>query len=347
MAYVAHRYAEAVTYLHQLSTAYPDALYRDNALFWLGKAQEKQQKKGEAIAIYRLLALHYPFTYHGHRAAVHLQRLAPKEKSPSLNASLGSADHALQLSKTALSEEMRFHLERVEELSALRFFEDSHAEILVLISLFPEGAAYKFLLGQLYFQAGFYLESIRISNAVLRDIPLEKRLRLPRDFWHLLFPRLYWSQIQAAGAEHNIDPYLILAVIRQESAFQRYALSRSNAHGLMQLIPSTGRSLYQDLKGGSLGNDDQLFEPALNIALGTLYLKQLLKRYDGNLILALASYNAGMGRVRQWRQQISEHDWDEFIEDIPFTETRGYVKSVLRNYHVYQKLYGGSAERKG
>lgn len=341
MEYSVRHYTQAAAHFQKFISTYTESSYRDNALFWLGKIQEKQNKKTEAIATYRLLVQQYFYTYHGYRAEVHLKRLVPDTTSSVNHTS--SLEDPLVLNRSMLSDEIRFHLSRAEELSLLRFYEDCREEIQFLTQLLPGTAQAQFQLSQLYFRCGFYLESIRMLNVALNNMTLETRLALPSTFWNLMFPRLYWSQIQRVAAEQNIDPYLVLSVIRQESAFQRYALSRADARGLMQVIPSTGRELYRKLHGESL-RSDQLFEPELNITLGTLYLTRLLRLYDGNLVLALASYNAGMGRVRQWRQKISERDWDEFVENIPFTETRGYVKNVLRNYHAYQKLYGSGQE---
>ena len=123
------------------------------------------------------------------------------------------------------------------------------------------------------------------------------------------------------------------------SAFNARAVSSSDARGLMQLLPSTGREVYQRL-GLEAFRDDLLFDPQLNVRLGTQYLGRLADTHRGNLIPALAAYNAGPGRVKQWLKELSTADWDEFIERLPFEETRLYVKSVLRNYGVYQRLYG-------
>jgi soluble lytic murein transglycosylase len=137
----------------------------------------------------------------------------------------------------------------------------------------------------------------------------------------------------------HLDPWLVLGIIRQESAFNARAVSRSDARGLMQLLPSTGREVYQRI-GLETFRNDLLFDPQLNIRLGTQYLGRLADTHRGNLILALAAYNAGPGRVQRWLQELSTADWDEFVERLPFEETRLYVKSVLRNYGVYQWLYG-------
>jgi soluble lytic murein transglycosylase len=107
----------------------------------------------------------------------------------------------------------------------------------------------------------------------------------------------------------------------------------------MQLLPSTGREVYQRI-GLEAFRDELLFDPQLNVRLGVQYLGRLADTHHGNLILALAAYNAGPGRVKQWLKDLNTSDWDEFIERLPFDETKLYVKSVLRNYGMYQRLYG-------
>jgi soluble lytic murein transglycosylase len=182
------------------------------------------------------------------------------------------------------------------------------------------------------------LQAIRTLNAALSAVDPDDRLKLPRDFWRALFPQLYWIEVQEAAEQVQLDPFLVLSVIRQESAFNARAVSRSDARGLMQLLPTTGREVSQRL-GLEAFRADLLYEPRLNVRLGAHYLGRLAETHRGNLILALAAYNAGPGRVRRWVQDLSTADWDEFVESLPFEETRGYIKSVLRNYGVYQGLY--------
>jgi soluble lytic murein transglycosylase-like protein len=190
----------------------------------------------------------------------------------------------------------------------------------------------------MYLRAEMPVQAIRTLNAVLSSVAANERLGLPPDFWTGLFPQLYWEEVQEAAKYTQLDPMLILGVIRQESAFNSRAVSRSDARGLMQLLPSTGREVSQRL-GLEAFRDDLLFDPRMNVRLGAQYLGRLADTHRGSLILALTAYNAGPARVKRWLQEISTADWDEFIERLPFEETRLYVKSVLRNYGVYQRLY--------
>jgi soluble lytic murein transglycosylase len=227
---------------------------------------------------------------------------------------------------------------RVDELLALRFVEDAREEVSQLAKRLDEGVPEQVFLARQYLRVDLALQAIRTLNTALSAVEPDDRLQLPLSFWVSLFPQLYWLEVQEAAEQVQLDPFLVLSVIRQESAFNARAVSRSDARGLMQLLPSTGREVSQRL-GLNMFRTDLLFEPRLNVRLGTHYLGRLAETHRGNLILALAAYNAGPGRVRRWLQDISTADWDEFIERLPFEETRGYVKNVLRNYGVYQRLY--------
>lgn len=143
------------------------------------------------------------------------------------------------------------------------------------------------------------------------------------------FPVAYPAHFQQAAAEHGIDPWLLMAVARRESAFRPTARSPVGALGLMQLMPATAGQVARE-RGQPAPTEQRLFQPEINIALGSHYLASLLRRYDGNRLLALAAYNAGPHRVTRWvldgeRQRPA----DVFLETIPFQETREYVQAVL------------------
>ena len=134
-----------------------------------------------------------------------------------------------------------------------------------------------------------------------------------------------------------MDPYLMAGIIRQESAFNERAVSRANARGLMQILPSTGRTMARRLGLRSYAVTS-LFDPHVNIKMGVVYFKQLLEEHNNVVEDTLAAYNAGPDRVQAWRA-VPYKDNLEFVESIPFTETRDYVKIVLRNAEIYRRLY--------
>jgi len=166
------------------------------------------------------------------------------------------------------------------------------------------------------------------------DIP-----ELPKTYWQILFPRPYWSDLNRYASANGLDPYLVASLIRQESEFNPEAISRADAYGLMQLLPKVGKGLAKELRIRHFSTDD-LTKPTLNLQLGTRYFKQMVDEFGGQVEYALAAYNAGSDRVKDWRTNGTYRDIAEFVESIPFTETREYVQAIMRNANIYRSLYG-------
>lgn len=164
----------------------------------------------------------------------------------------------------------------------------------------------------------------------------------PESFWRLAFPLPFKNELARNSKAHSLDPYMVAALVRQESEFNPTAVSRSNAYGLTQVLPSTGRSISRKA-GIHRFHASMLFSPEINLKLGTLYVRMLLDSLEGQWESALASYNAGKSRVVNWRTWFNFREPAEFVETIPFTETRNYVQMVMRNADVYRRLYGDNA----
>ncbi|HSF30901.1 MAG TPA: transglycosylase SLT domain-containing protein [Candidatus Tectomicrobia bacterium] len=327
---------------------FPQSMFASNARFWQAKALDKSGHGPQALSLYEQVARDYPYTYYGLRAQEVVHARAPFERA-SRNARMAGGNFASTAGQfqpstvePRLSDAARFHGVRADELLTLRFIEDAREEIAHWAKGLGEGVPERALLARTYLRADMPPQAIRTLSSALSSVAAAERLSLPAEFWTSLFPMLYWEEVQEATKHTRLDPWLILGVIRQESAFSARAVSRSDARGLMQLLPSTGREVYQRSGLGPF-RDDLLFDPGLNVRLGAQYLARLAETHRGNLILALAAYNAGPSRVKRWLQELSTADWDEFIERMPFEETRLYVKSVLRNYGVYQRLYAVAA----
>ena len=154
------------------------------------------------------------------------------------------------------------------------------------------------------------------------------------------YPLAYPDAVLKAAQDSNLHPALILSVMRTESYYQADILSAANAKGLMQLLPTTGAKVA-DLAGVAAPAHEALFDPNLNIRLGSWYLAALYQEFDGQLPLALASYNAGPFNVKRWVEQSGDMDLAEFIESIPFDQTRHYVKIILGYFYQYRLLYAG------
>ena len=157
---------------------------------------------------------------------------------------------------------------------------------------------------------------------------------------NLLYPRKYKDIIEQAASIYNVDPNLIYAVIKQESNFNKDAVSSAGAKGLMQIIDPTSKQMARKIDTIDDKNYD-VFDPYTNIHIGTKYLSYLIKYFDGNYYLAIIAYNAGMGRVDTWLEaEYNEYtDYTKLLENIKYNETKTYFEKVLNYYNIYTKLY--------
>ena len=155
---------------------------------------------------------------------------------------------------------------------------------------------------------------------------------------HFFYPFEYREEVYYYSEKHQMDPYLVAAIINVESGFDPEAESPKGARGLMQIMPQTAK-WSAEMVGANGFEEHMLFEPAYNLDLGIYYFSHLQEKYNGNLTLALAAYNGGQGRVNRW---LEEGTWDgkkENVEDIPYKETREYIRKVKRAYARYEQIY--------
>ena len=164
---------------------------------------------------------------------------------------------------------------------------------------------------------------------------------VPRDVWLAAYALPFNGAIRHWSAKSKLDPMLVAGLIHQESAFSPEARSSANALGLMQLEPETARRIAKQAKVRY--SQARLFEPDYNVRLGTIYLANLRQQFDG-VEMAVAAYNAGEDRVAAWTAGQTYREPAEFVDSIPFTETRDYVEIVTRNADIYRKLYGENNE---
>ncbi len=185
-----------------------------------------------------------------------------------------------------------------------------------------------------------YGETFRAMRSLKRALPYAASApiaSIPLAYWRILFPEPYWETIKAESAKNNLDPYLVASLIRQESEFNPSVVSYANAWGLMQLLPSVGKTMARE-EGMTHFQTFQLLDPEMNIRLGTRYLRQMLDHLGGVPEYALAAYNAGESRVVDWQSAGPYQGMDEFVESIPFTQTREYVQAILRNVETYKAI---------
>lgn len=153
-----------------------------------------------------------------------------------------------------------------------------------------------------------------------------------------IYPKKYEEYVEKYSREYNVDPLLIFSIIKAESNFKQDAKSSSNAKGLMQLMDATATEIANKIDEPII-EEESLFDPEKNIMIGTKYYSELLKIYDGNMLLTLAAYNAGIGNVNEWIETgIIRKDGSD-IENIPYKETNMYVRKIINSYKMYQKIY--------
>ena len=191
---------------------------------------------------------------------------------------------------------------------------------------------------QIYADSGSYNRAIETLKRAVPNYFSADLNQLPRPVWENLFPRPYWEDLKKHSLLNQLDPFLVASLIRQESEFNPAAYSRANAMGLMQLLPTVGKGMAKEVKLRGFSNTE-LFVPNINLQLGTRYFKRMVDHYNGQVEYALAAYNAGEDRVDEWRKSSNFKDVEEFVESIPFTETREYVQAIKRNAVLYKLLY--------
>jgi len=233
-------------------------------------------------------------------------------------------------------------LARLQELLFLRLPDEAYSELKGQGpgATVADKADYFFHLAIWAQRGGLFRQSLDEAEA-LRDLQFGRTPPelYPPELQRLLYPVPYWDLVVRFGEQNGIDPYLLLAIIRQESEFQPDAISPASARGLMQLVPSTARELSRRLRIPFKGSG-QLYEPPTSIQLGSFYFRQMLDDFGGVMEKALAAYNGGGTNVRRWEKKVkSSQDPAIFVSHIGFRETKLYVLRVLGNYWTYRRLY--------
>ena len=329
-------------------SAFPNSPQISAALYWLARIMERESA-AVSLRYYQKLREAFPNYYYSLLAAGRVEGL-PKLSAEQLAAArsipLDAAQPRVTLSLPAslTPSEMRAG-ERVRLLESAWLIEWAINE---LTPMLPSASSASWAGGEiarLEELRGRHHVALRFSKLYVPSYFSRGIGDLPTDVWRRLFPRPYWDQIQKRAAEAKLDPFLVAGLIRQESEFNPGAQSRSNARGLMQLLPSTAKMVARKAPDARSRNYQLglLYQPQFNLIYGTMYLRSVLDRFDGNLEHAIASYNAGPGRVQQWLDSGTYEEPAEFVESIPFTETREYVQAVLRNAQMYRQIYATPA----
>jgi soluble lytic murein transglycosylase len=330
-------YSDASRLFDEQIRLYPGAKETVSALYWRGRLYETQDHKPtQAAANYRTIVRAYQHFFYAQMARQRLAALGNSltgaEAAPQPQLDSFQAPPTPQLDESFPADSPHLAKARLLANAGLNDY------IAQEIAADPDSGSWSTLAeAQIYASYGETFRAMRTMKKALPTAASSSISSIPLAYWRILFPEPYWETIKAESAKNNLDPYLVASLIRQESEFNPSAISPANAYGLMQMLPSVGKSMAHQ-EGMSGFQTFQLLDPATNIRLGTRYLRQGLSKFGGVTEYALAAYNAGDNRVEDWQAAGPYQGIDEFVESIPFTETREYVESILRNIETYKAI---------
>jgi len=319
LAYVKRDTAGAQQSWTRLAELGSAGAYRLPALYWAGRTRE-QAGGANAAELYSQILAEAPRSYYGMLAVGRLGRT--KEGGVSAKIALPTEP------REALAEDTGFA--RVVMLRRLNLVEDAAVELEDVVQGAVSDPVRLYGLAGVYVEVERYHMALRIMRRHFQSMAASGDPTLPRAFWEMFYPYAWRDEMRDAAQRRGIDPYLVAAVVREESSYYPRATSRAGARGLMQLMPATARLMAPS---------GDLEDPGFNIELGTRFLAGLMREFSDPR-LALAAYNAGPTRVRQWMSTRRSDDIEAFVEQIPFDETRLYVKKVVLSWEEYRRIYG-------
>ncbi len=367
--YLAGDSGAAVKHFQEFLREHPDHSRADAALYWQGRALLALNRTADAKDVFTRCEAKWRGTYYGLLAEVRLLDLGvPPSKFMTFTADMendkvvaetigvpviqaawqqegGTGPHLDKGARAAIDhyaekgpDAVREVFRAVREMIAVDCGDDALTALDFIRERAYATADGAYFLSVAYALAGDNLRSIHAANEAYFHT-IEGRMLDPDNLvLQRRFPIAYRDLIFATAKKHGLDPYFVLGVIKQESAFQIKAKSWAGARGLMQVMPGTGAYIARKRKIKGF-NTKSLFKPEVSIDFGCWLLADLKQKTDGDLPAMLSGYNAGYGRPLRWWPLHDGRDYDELVELIPFAETEGYVKAIMRNYEMYLRLY--------
>ncbi len=325
---------EAKRLLEEQLAFYPSSSEVPAAIYWRGRIAEDEGDKPVARAYYQKLSDNYRYFYYANLARERLEKIGTDD--------VGDPDVLDKLPPPSAPPKMwdppadNVRVQKSELLANAGMFDFAVKELRASASNTPPWMAKS--LADIFNDSGSYIRAIEALKRAVPGYFSAEISQIPRPVWEGLFPRPFWDELKRDAQQNHLDPYLVASLIRQESEFNPGAISPKNAMGLMQLLPHVGKMTAKELKIRHFSSD-MLLTPNTNLQLGMRYFKHMVDHYDGHVEYALAAYNAGDDRVDQWRKDGNFKSVEEFVESIPFTETREYVQAIMRNAVLYRLLY--------
>lgn len=307
-------YAGALPEIEQLEPVYREISISRRLQYWQARCLEELGRRDEARAIQRRLAVADPPDLY---ARFVTGTRPPSRVPPAPEMFESTADFV-----------------RVDELLRLRFYEEARWEA----SRLPDSRGQRLRLGLADFALGDFVKSTALVKSVFPQIGTALESGVPDPWRRLFYPMDSQGLVGEAALEFGLDRNLLLALVRQESAFNPNAKSKAGASGLTQLMPATARKLSKSVLKKRF-RKAFLYDPGINVRLGASYLRSLIGEFHGDALLAVAAYNGGPGRVSRVLRQAPGLRPDEILESLPASETRDYVRRVFLYAEAYRELY--------
>ena len=317
--------------------------FRGKSAYWAARDSERTGKLAEARAIYQALQARYDANWYGYLAKQRLDDMTRNntpQKDFSADSEVGRA--VANLKTVIVAEETAGAREderiaKADQLSIVGADDWALEELNAAAAVAPMSPRVNLAIAKIYRAKTDNVQALNYLKRSYPDYSQMKPEEMRPDEWDVFYPLAYWDIINQEARARSLDPYQVAGLIRQESVFNPRAVSSARAYGLMQLLVPTGITTARRVGVSRAITVDSLFEPRLNIQLGTAYFKEQLEKY-GRIEYVAAAYNAGPGRVVQWRASLPLQI-DEWAEAVPFRETRLYIQGVVRNTMQYRRLY--------
>lgn len=341
-AFATGKYSETIRLFESAAAGHRRADYRSGWVYWAARAHERLGHVEQALDGFALTIADYGNSYYGREAAQARGTLLAAMRP----AGAGQVEPVRRDAPLVFEPgEAPTTATVIQSLLQAHLWDDAIGEI--RRAMRDEGATpvLEATLGYAHTRRG----DLRLAiNAMKRAYPrylADGSEVLPREILAVIFPLDYWDLIQTHADRHDLDPFVVAALMAQESTFDPKIRSAANAWGLMQILPSTGARVARQLNIQPFSTAS-LTQPEINVRLGTQYFSDLVRRYNGDVAAALAAYNAGENRVDRWLKERPGLDRDEFVDSIPFPETQGYVKKILGTAEDYRTLYRRTSVRR-
>ena len=330
-AYRQGRFDEAIRLFEALAGQFPRSDYRPSWIYWAARAHDQLGNADTANARYAIVVADYQNSYYGRLAS---RVLAERRVTPArVNAT------AIAPTDEAASTALPPTADVIRALIAHELYDDALNELQYAQRAWGDSPVIEATMGLIYSRTGDLRRGINAMKRAYPQYIASGGEDLPVEMLKVLFPVAYWDQIKRHSKVRGLDPYMMAALMAQESTFDPAIKSHANAVGLMQILPSTG-ARYARRIGVRRFRAAMLTQPDMNIRLGTAIFSDMVARFDGGAHLALASYNAGEGAVARWVSERPGIARDEFIDDIPYPETQNYVKKIVGTAEDYRRLFG-------